>query len=60
MLDDLVPKNRQVKAKAVTYHMKKNLQDYEISAKSNYNFEKSFLYLARKLAEWVLSSFCSN
>nr|AGT16630.1 GTP-binding nuclear protein [Saccharum hybrid cultivar R570] len=43
-------KNRQVKAKAVTYHRKKNLQYYEISAKSNYNFEKPFLYLARKLA----------
>ncbi|KAI3963205.1 hypothetical protein MKX01_030335, partial [Papaver californicum] len=28
----------------------KNLQYYEISAKSNYNFEKPFLYLARKLA----------
>ncbi|XP_066373790.1 GTP-binding nuclear protein Ran-3-like, partial [Miscanthus floridulus] len=43
-------KNWQVKAKAVTYHRKKNLQHYEISAKSNYNFEKPFLYLARKLA----------
>jgi len=39
-------KNRQVKAKAVTYHRKKNLQYYEISAKNNYNFEKPFLYLA--------------
>ncbi|GFS37447.1 RAN GTPase 3 [Actinidia rufa] len=39
-----------VKAKQVTFHRKKNLQYYEISAKSNYNFEKSFLYLARKLA----------
>ena len=53
-------KNRQVKAKSVTYHRKKNLQYYEISAKSNYNFEKPFLYLARKLAGWVLSSFCSK
>jgi len=51
-------KNGQVKAKSVTYHRKKNLQYYEISAKSNYNFEKPFLYLARKLAGWVLSSFC--
>nr|GEY05304.1 GTP-binding nuclear protein Ran-3-like [Tanacetum cinerariifolium] len=41
---------RQVKAKQVTFHRKKNLQYYEISAKSNYNFEKPFLYLARKLA----------
>ncbi|KAL0354762.1 UNVERIFIED_CONTAM: GTP-binding nuclear protein Ran-1 [Sesamum radiatum] len=43
-------KNRQVKAKQITFHRKKNLQYYEISAKSNYNFEKPFLYLARKLA----------
>ncbi|KAF6168003.1 hypothetical protein GIB67_020573 [Kingdonia uniflora] len=43
-------KNRQVKANQVTFHRKKNLQYYEISAKSNYNFEKPFLYLARKIA----------
>lgn len=46
-------KNRQVKAKQVTFHRKKNLQYYEISAKSNYNFEKPFLYLAKKLAGYV-------
>ncbi|GJR55950.1 GTP-binding nuclear protein Ran-3 [Tanacetum coccineum] len=43
-------KNRQVKAKQVRFHRNKNLGYYEISAKSNYNFEKPFLYLARKLA----------
>ncbi|PIN18413.1 Enoyl-CoA hydratase [Handroanthus impetiginosus] len=43
-------KNRQVKAQEVTFHMKKNLQYCEISAKSNYNLEMPFLYLARKLA----------
>jgi len=37
-----------VKAKAITFHRKKNLQYYDISAKSNYNFEKPFLWLARK------------
>ncbi|KAG2590040.1 hypothetical protein PVAP13_5NG314273, partial [Panicum virgatum] len=42
-------KNRQVKAKQVTFHRKKSLQYYEVSAKSNYNFEKPFLYLAKKL-----------
>uniref|UniRef100_A0A6T8VFM1 GTP-binding nuclear protein n=1 Tax=Chlamydomonas leiostraca TaxID=1034604 RepID=A0A6T8VFM1_9CHLO len=42
-------KNRQVKPKQVTFHRKKNLQYYEISAKSNYNYEKPFMYLARKL-----------
>ncbi len=33
----------------MTFHRKKNLQYFEISAKSNYNFEKPFLWLARKL-----------
>jgi GTP-binding nuclear protein Ran len=38
-------KERKVKAKAITFHRKKNLQYYDISAKSNYNFEKPFLYV---------------
>ncbi|GFP95486.1 GTP-binding nuclear protein Ran-3, partial [Phtheirospermum japonicum] len=42
-------KNKQVKAKQVTFHKKKNLQYFEISSKSNYNYEKPFMYLARKL-----------
>ena len=42
-------KDRKVKAKSITFHRKKNLQYYDISAKSNYNFEKPFLWLARKL-----------
>ncbi|KAJ2723626.1 GTP-binding nuclear protein gsp1/Ran [Coemansia sp. Benny D115] len=43
-------KERKVKAKTITFHRKKNLQYYDISAKSNYNFEKPFLWLARKLS----------
>jgi GTP-binding nuclear protein Ran len=43
-------KDRKVKAKQITFHRKKNLQYYEISAKNNYNFEKPFLWIARKLA----------
>lgn len=43
-------KDRKVKYKSITFHRKKNLQYYDISAKSNYNFEKPFLWLARKLA----------
>eukprot|EP00559_Dactyliosolen_fragilissimus_P004043 CAMPEP_0184859488 /NCGR_PEP_ID=MMETSP0580-20130426/4471_1 /TAXON_ID=1118495 /ORGANISM="Dactyliosolen fragilissimus" /LENGTH=129 /DNA_ID=CAMNT_0027356129 /DNA_START=653 /DNA_END=1042 /DNA_ORIENTATION=+ len=43
-------KDRKVKAKQITFHRKKNLQYYDISAKSNYNFEKPFLWLAKKLA----------
>ena len=42
-------KERKVKAKQVTFHRKKNLPYYDISAKSNYNFEKPFLWLARKI-----------
>jgi len=42
-------KERKVKAKTITFHRKKNLQYYDISAKSNYNFEKPFLWLCRKL-----------
>lgn len=42
-------KDRKVKAKAITFHRKKSLQYYELSAKSNYNFEKPFLWISRKL-----------
>lgn len=42
-------KERKVKPRAITFHRKKNLQYYDISAKSNYNFEKPFVWLARKL-----------
>jgi GTP-binding nuclear protein Ran len=42
-------KDRNVKPKHIDFHRKKNLQYYDVSAKTNYNFEKPFLYLARKL-----------
>ncbi|KAJ1764372.1 hypothetical protein LPJ54_005532, partial [Coemansia sp. RSA 1824] len=42
-------KERKVKAKTITFHRKKNLQYYDISAKTNYNFEKPFHWLARNL-----------
>jgi len=48
-------KDRKVKARTITFHRKKNLQYYDISAKSNYNFEKPFLWLARKLIGSVAS-----
>jgi len=41
--------DRVVKAKDITYHRKRNIRYYDLSAKSNYNFEKPFLYLAREL-----------
>jgi len=43
-------KDRKVKTKQITFHRKKNLQYYDISAKSNYNFEKPFLWIAKKVA----------
>eukprot|EP00298_Acanthocystis_sp_HF-20_P029786 c8711_g1_i1.p1 GENE.c8711_g1_i1~~c8711_g1_i1.p1 ORF type:complete len:234 (+),score=67.39 c8711_g1_i1:51-704(+) len=42
-------KDRKVKLKQITFHRKKNLQYYDISAKSNYNFEKPFVWLLQKL-----------
>eukprot|EP01103_Thecamoeba_quadrilineata_P007355 TRINITY_DN17244_c0_g1_i1.p1 TRINITY_DN17244_c0_g1~~TRINITY_DN17244_c0_g1_i1.p1 ORF type:complete len:215 (-),score=41.82 TRINITY_DN17244_c0_g1_i1:170-814(-) len=42
-------KDRKVKVKDITFHRKKNLQYFDVSAKSNYNFEKPFLWLAKKL-----------
>ena len=42
-------KDKKVKAKSIVFHRKKNLQYYDISAKSNYSFEKPFFLLARKL-----------
>ena len=44
-----VLQERKVKTGQVTFHRKKNIQYFEISAKSNYNFEKPFLWLASKL-----------
>ena len=42
-------KDGKIKAKSIVFHWKKNFQYYDISVKSNYNFEKPFLGLARKL-----------
>ena len=42
-------KDRKVKARQITFHRKRNLQYYDISAKSNYQYEKPFLWLLRKL-----------
>ncbi|KAF9618715.1 hypothetical protein IFM89_002410 [Coptis chinensis] len=45
-------KKRQVKAREVRFKRKNDsLVYYEISTKGNYNLEKPFLYLARKLVE---------
>ena len=50
-------KDRKVKPKNIVFHRKKNLQYYDISAKSNYNFEKPFLWLARKIIGYVAVAF---
>ena len=50
-------KDRKVKPKDIQFHRKKNLQYYDISAKSNYNFEKPFLYIVRKLTDNPNASF---
>lgn len=42
-------KDRKVKARQIGFHRKRNLPYYDISAKSNYNYEKPFLWLARRL-----------
>lgn len=42
-------KDRKVKAKQIIFHRKKGLQYYDVSAKSNYQFEKPFVWLLRKL-----------
>mmetsp|Transcript_20952 Transcript_20952/g.58925 ORF Transcript_20952/g.58925 Transcript_20952/m.58925 type:complete len:215 (+) Transcript_20952:66-710(+) len=44
-------RDRVLKPKQINFHRKKNLQYFELSAKSNYNFEKPFLFLARRLCE---------
>lgn len=41
--------DRKVQAESMVFHWETNLQYFDISAKSNYNVEKPFLWLARKL-----------
>ncbi len=43
-------KDRKVKAKQITFHRKRNLQYYDVSAKSNYQFEKPFIWILRRLS----------
>ncbi len=41
--------SRAVKPKMITFHRRKNLHYYDVSAKANYNIEKPFLWLMRRL-----------
>eukprot|EP00928_Gymnodinium_smaydae_P002832 TRINITY_DN11034_c0_g1_i1.p1 TRINITY_DN11034_c0_g1~~TRINITY_DN11034_c0_g1_i1.p1 ORF type:complete len:254 (+),score=25.93 TRINITY_DN11034_c0_g1_i1:49-810(+) len=42
-------KEREVKAQNISFHRKRGIRYYDVSAKSNYNFEMPFLYLAQRL-----------
>ncbi len=43
-------KDRKVKAKQIIFHRKKGLQYFDVSAKSNYQFERPFIWLLRKIS----------
>jgi GTP-binding nuclear protein Ran len=43
-------KDRKVKARQITFHRSKNLQYYDVSAKSNYQYEKPFLWILKNLS----------
>lgn len=43
--------DRQVKHKNITFHRRKNLPYYDISARSNYGCERPWLYILRALAQ---------
>ena len=43
-------KDRKVKARQILFPRKHGIQYYDVSAKSNYQFEKPFLWLLKKLS----------
>jgi GTP-binding nuclear protein Ran len=42
-------KERKMKASQIVFHRRRNLQYYDVSAKSNYQYDKPFLWLLRSL-----------
>ena len=42
-------KERKMKASQIVFHRRRNLQYYDVSAKSNYQYEKPFIWLLRSL-----------
>ena len=44
-------KDRKIKAKQILYHRRHNLQYFDISSKSNYQFEKPFIGLIPRLLD---------
>merc|ERR1712048_1510999 len=54
-------KDRKVTPKQISFQRKKaNIQYYDISAKSNYNFEKPFLWITKKLTGAANVSFVAE
>jgi GTP-binding nuclear protein Ran len=51
---------RALKATQITYHRRRNIQYYDLSVKSNFNFEKPFLRLARDLTGQPDLTFVGN
>lgn len=47
---------RTVQPKEITFHRKKSLQYYDMSVKSNYNLEKPFLYILRRMSGYVVAA----
>lgn len=46
-------KDRKVKARQIVFSRKHGIQYYDVSAKSNYQFEKPFLWLLKKLVGYI-------
>ena len=42
-------KERKLKARQINFHRKRSLQYFDVSAKSNYQYEKPFLWLLKQL-----------
>lgn len=42
-------KDRKLKANQIVFHRRRNLQYYDVSAKSNYQYEKPFVWLLKQL-----------
>jgi GTP-binding nuclear protein Ran len=50
--------DRKVKPSQIKFHIKKNINYYDVSSKSNYNFEKPFLDILRSLSNNSEVTFC--
>jgi GTP-binding nuclear protein Ran len=45
-------KERKVQGKQIIYHKRHELQYFDVSAKISYQYEKPFIWLARKVTNW--------